>query len=130
MFLHDAYHEETVENEKRIVLKLDPRLSPIKVAIMPLQKKPEELLQKSNEIWKKLSAQWVCDMDISGSIGKRYRRQDEIGTPYCITVDFDTIGKGDKNLIDTVTIRERDSMKQERIPITMLEEYIRQRIPA
>ncbi|MCX6807682.1 MAG: glycine--tRNA ligase [Patescibacteria group bacterium] len=127
-FMSDAYCEEEVDGEQRVVLKFDPRIAPMKVAILPLQKKPEALIEKSDEIWQNLAKNWMCDFDVAGSIGKRYRRQDEIGTPFCVTIDFDTIGQGDKKLKDTVTIRERDSMKQERIKIKDLVEYLEERL--
>ncbi len=117
-FLHDAYTEEEVEGETRVVLKLDKRIAPIKVAVFPLQKNKEELVEKAREIYKELSSCYMCEFDETGSIGKRYRRQDEIGTPYCITIDFETIEKD-----NTVTIRDRDTMKQERIKIEELKQF-------
>lgn len=103
-FIDNAYTKEEVkEGEERIVLKLDPRLSPVKVAILPLMKK-EELSIPAKSIWKDLSKKYFCEFDISGSIGKRYRRQDEIGTPYCLTFDYDSITD------ESVTVRDRDTM--------------------
>lgn len=114
-FLCNAYDEEEVDGDKRVVLHLHPALAPIKVAILPLQKK---LNGKAEEIFEKLSKKFVCEFDAAGSIGKRYRRQDEIGTPLCVTIDFDTLED------ETVTIRERDTMSQLRINISELENYI------
>lgn len=114
-FLCDAYREETVNEDTRVVLGLDKKLAPIKVAILPLSKK---LSDKSNELFQMLKDTFVCDHDITQSIGKRYRRQDEIGTPLCVTVDFDTLED------QAVTIRERDSMNQERIPIEKLKSVL------
>jgi len=117
MFLDSAYHEEEVKGEKRVVLKLAKHLAPIKVAILPLSKKPDlENIAKS--IWEKISQNWMTEYDMTGSIGKRYRRQDEIGTPYCVTIDFETINDG------AVTVRDRDTMEQERIKIEELENYL------
>ena len=113
-FLCNAYEEEEVEGETRVVLHLHHALAPIKVAILPLQK---QLNEKAEAIYANLSKKYSCEFDQSGSIGKRYRRQDEIGTPYCITVDFDTLED------DTVTIRERDTMSQIRIKIDELDAY-------
>ena len=101
--------------ETRIVLKLDKRLSPIKVAVLPLFKK-EHLQSKAREIWQTLNKIYMSEYDESGSIGKRYRRQDEIGTPYCVTVDYDTVDEVSPNY-NTVTIRDRDTMEQRRIKI-------------
>ena len=98
------------------MLKFSPCISPYKVAILPLVKNKEELVIKAREIYKTLSLRWKCFYDQNGAIGRRYRRQDEIGTPLCITIDFDTIEKD-----NCVTIRDRDSMKQERISISKLE---------
>jgi glycyl-tRNA synthetase len=116
--LCDAYEEETLENgEMRTVLHLHPRVAPVKVAIFPLMKK-ELLVEKAEGIFQTLQKHWLCEYDESGAIGKRYRRQDELGTPFCITVDFDTLENG------TVTLRDRDSMKQERVPIDKLHEVL------
>jgi glycyl-tRNA synthetase len=117
-FLCDAYDEEVVDAEKndsRVVLRLHPALAPYSCAVLPLSKK---LGEHCEPIVKNLSKYFSVDYDDAGSIGKRYRRQDEIGTPFCITVDFDTLE--DK----CVTVRERDSMKQERISIDSIRAYI------
>ena len=121
-FLVDAYHEEEVPNAKggtdtRTVLRLDPRLSPIKAAILPLSRN-EQLSPLAKEIASDLRLDWNIDFDDAGAIGRRYRRQDEIGTPFCITVDFESLD--DK----AVTIRHRDSMQQERIAIADLHAYL------
>lgn len=110
--LCDAYVEEEVNGETRIVLKFSPKIAPVKVAVLPLSKKPE-LQVVSEKVYKKLaqSTGWNIEYDETQSIGKRYRRQDEIGTPYCVTVDFESLND------DSVTIRERDSMKQTRVKI-------------
>jgi len=104
--------------EKRIVMRFSPRLAPIKVAVFPLLKNRPELVAKAREIFTDLRQTWAADYDQSGAIGRRYRRQDEIGTPFCVTVDFDSLEQ------DTVTIRERDSMKQERIPVSGLRAWL------
>jgi len=117
--LCDAYTEEKAEDDVRIVLKLDKKLAPVKVAVFPLMRNKPELVAKAKEIFDNLKTQYMCEFDDNGNVGKRYRRQDEIGTPYCITVDFDTLEKGD------VTVRDRDTMKQERIEIIKLEEYLK-----
>ena len=121
MFLDNAYTEEEVNGEMRTVLKIDKRLSPIKVAILPLSKK-EELTGPAKEIWEKLKDNFMVEYDETQSIGKRYRRQDEIGTPYCVTVDFETLN--DK----AVTVRDRDTMVQERIAIDKLEKYFGEKL--
>ncbi len=118
-FLCDAYDEEELENDSRIVLRLHPFLAPIKVCIMPLSKKLQE---PAMELFKLLAPIGYCEYDEAGSIGKRYRRQDAIGTPYCVTVDFETAQDG------CVTVRERDSMRQERVKIDDLVSYIEKRI--
>ncbi|PIQ26772.1 glycine--tRNA ligase [bacterium (Candidatus Blackallbacteria) CG17_big_fil_post_rev_8_21_14_2_50_48_46] len=109
--LADAYQEEEVNGETRAVLRLHPSIAPIQVAILPLSKK---LNDDAYKLYKQLQTQFVCDFDTTQSIGKRYRRQDEIGTPYCVTLDFDSLED------QAVTIRERDTMSQERIPIAEL----------
>jgi len=112
--LCDAYEEEQLENgEMRTVLHLAPRIAPVKAAIFPLMKK-EPLVQKAEHVFEQLQPFMHCEYDESGAIGKRYRRQDELGTPFCITIDFDTLEN------DTVTLRDRDTMKQERVPISEL----------
>ena len=115
-FLCNAYDEEEIgEGDVRTVLRLHPALAPFKAAILPLTKK---LSDKSDEIYDELSKYFMIDTDVSGSIGKRYRRQDEVGTPFCITVDFDTFED------DCVTVRFRDTMEQERIKISELKDFI------
>lgn len=113
-FLCNAYDEEEIDGETRVVLHLHPALAPVKVAILPLQK---QLVEKADEIFKTLSKKYSCDFDLSGSIGKRYRRQDEIGTPFCVTVDFDTLED------NTVTVRDRDTMSQVRVRVDELDNY-------
>ena len=119
-FLCDAYNEEKIdEKDTRVVLKLHPALAPFKACVLPLSKKLGENAEKIKD---KLSKHFMVDYDDSGSIGKRYRRQDEIGTPFCITYDFDSENDG------CVTIRDRDTMKQERIKIDDLKNYIENKI--
>ena len=119
-FLCNAYEEEEIaEGDVRTVLHLHPSLAPYKVAILPLSKK---LSEKANEVYDKLSRKFMCDYDETGSIGKRYRRQDEIGTPFCVTIDFDTLED------ETVTIRDRDTMEQIRLKIDELESWIEEKI--
>ena len=117
MFIDKAYTEEEISGEIRTVLKFDKRLAPIKVAIFPLMKNRPELVGKAREIYDNLKLSFMCEFDDNGNVGKRYRRQDEIGTPYCVTVDFDSLEKGD------VTVRDRDTMEQERVKIEELENY-------
>lgn len=121
----EAYTEETVgENDIRIVLKLPKKLAPVEVAVFPLMKNKPELVAKARELFSSLKEDFRVEFDDNGNVGKRYRRQDEIGTPYCVTVDFDTIGAGeDKSLEGTVTVRDRDTMKQERVKIEELQGY-------
>ena len=121
-FLCDAYDEEVVDAEKndvRVVLHLHPALAPVKAAVLPLSKK---LSDKAGEVYAELCKHFNVDFDDAGSIGKRYRRQDEIGTPFCITYDFDTENDG------CVTVRERDSMEQVRLPISELRAYLEDKI--
>ncbi|MBP3937865.1 MAG: glycine--tRNA ligase [Clostridia bacterium] len=121
-FLCDAYDEEVVDEEKgdtRVVLRFHPALAPIKAAVLPLSKK---LNEQAEEVYTMLSKRFMVEFDDAGSIGKRYRRQDEIGTPFCITYDFDSVEDG------CVTIRDRDTMSQERIAIDKLCEYIQEKI--
>ena len=129
-FLCDAYDEEVVDAEKndvRVVLRLHPALAPFKCAVLPLSKK---LASPAGELFASLSKEFMCDYDDAGSIGKRYRREDEIGTPFCITVDFQTVGDPEKGVEadGCVTVRERDSMEQVRIPMGSVAAYIRERM--
>lgn len=117
-FLVEAYDEEVIDAEKndvRVVLRLHPALAPVKAAVLPLSKKLSEGAEK---VYEALSKDFNIEFDESGSIGKRYRRQDEIGTPFCITYDFDSENDS------CVTVRDRDSMQQVRMPISQLKEYI------
>ncbi len=120
-FLVDSFHEDVVEDETRTVLRLHPALSPLKAAIFPLVKK-EGMPEMAENIEKELRKRFLVTYDESGAVGKRYRRQDEIGTPFCITVDGESVQNG------SVTIRERDSMKQERIAATALLDHIGSRV--
>ena len=120
-FLMAAYDEEQVNDDTRTVLRLHPRLAPYKIAVLPLSKK-DTLLPKAEEILEMLQPHFMCDYDITQAIGKRYRRQDEIGTPYCVTIDFDSLDD------DAVTVRERDSMHQERVPTSELVNYLTQQL--
>jgi glycyl-tRNA synthetase len=122
-FLHEAYTEEVAEGEVRTVLKFDRRLAPVKVAVFPLLKNKPQLVEKAREIFRGLSSRFACEFDDNGNIGKRYRRQDEIGTPFCVTIDFDTVEKD-----DSVTVRERDSMEQERVRIAELDAYLSKKL--
>ncbi|MDX1689960.1 MAG: glycine--tRNA ligase [Acidimicrobiia bacterium] len=119
-FLLDAYHEEEVDGDTRTVLKLHPKLAPVKVAVLPLSKK-DDLVEVTQEVAAGLRAHWPIEVDVTQSIGRRYRRQDEIGTPYCVTVDFDTLDDR------AVTVRDRDTMAQDRIPIENLVAYLEER---
>ncbi|MBQ7465492.1 MAG: glycine--tRNA ligase, partial [Oscillospiraceae bacterium] len=127
-FLVEAYDEEVVDeakNDVRVVLHLHPALAPFKCAVLPLSRK---LSDKAREVYADLAKDYMVDFDETGSIGKRYRREDEIGTPYCITVDFDTVGDEEKAGDGCVTVRERDTMEQVRIPISELREYLREKL--
>jgi len=130
--LSEAYVEEKLSNgETRVVLKLKPALSPIKVAVLPLKKNADEIVAIAKQIKNSLQAtgEMRAVYDDSAGIGKLYRRQDEIGTPFCVTVDFDTLGRGDDvSLQNTVTVRDRDTMEQQRIAIDELAGYVRTRI--
>lgn len=117
--LSDAYEEEQLEKDSRIVLHLHPAVAPVKVAVLPLTKKQSELATK---VYQDLAKEFNVEFDVAGQIGKRYRRQDAIGTPYCVTVDFDSVND------QTVTLRERDSMEQIRLPIDELVSYIQDKI--
>jgi glycyl-tRNA synthetase len=127
-FLLDGYDEDEAPNakggvDKRVVMRFDPRLAPVKVAVLPLSRN-EDLSPKARALATDLRKRWIVEYDDAQGIGRRYRRQDEIGTPFCVTVDFDTLTD------DAVTVRERDSMTQERIPLSSVESYLVERLPA
>jgi glycyl-tRNA synthetase len=126
-FMLDAYHEDEAPNakggvDKRVVLRLDRRLAPVKVAVLPLSRNAE-LSPKARDVASALRRNWNTDFDDAGAIGRRYRRQDEIGTPFCVTVDFDSLND------QAVTVRERDTMTQERVSIDKLEGYLAAQLP-
>lgn len=121
--LLEFYVEEEIEGadgkkETRTVMKFPKNLAPVKAAIFPLLRNKPELVKKAREIYDNLKSKWMCEFDDNGNIGKRYRRQDEIGTPFCVTVDFDTLSD------NSVTVRDRDTMQQERVKIDELEKYL------
>lgn len=118
----EAYTEETMEEETRVVLKFPPKLAPVKVAVFPLLKNKPELVAAAESVFNVVKKNWQCEFDDNGNIGKRYRRQDEIGTPYCVTVDFDSLE--DKK----VTVRDRDTMKQERVAIADLVSFFAEKL--
>ncbi|MDP3902073.1 MAG: glycine--tRNA ligase [bacterium] len=124
MLLSDAYDEDEMNGEKRVVLKFKPKIAPVKAAVFPLLKNKPELVAKAREVFKLVrgAIDGMVMFDDNGNIGKRYRRQDEIGTPYCLTIDFDTLND------DTVTVRDRDTGKQERIKINELPEFLKNKI--
>jgi glycyl-tRNA synthetase len=115
----DAYREEEVKGDKRIYLKFAPAVAPIKVAVFPLQK-DEKLREMAKPVYQQIKSSYVSEFDDNGNIGKMYRRQDEIGTPLCVTIDFTSLED------HSVTVRNRDTMKQERIPTASLMNYIRE----
>jgi glycyl-tRNA synthetase len=118
--LADAYTEDEMNGEVRTYLKFHPRVAPIKAAVFPLLKNKPELVAKAREIYENLKKEIPQIMwDDNGNVGKRYRRQDEIGTPFCVTVDFDTLGEKPE-LLDTVTLRDRDTGEQQRVAIQEL----------
>ena len=118
-FLADAYREEEVRGEKRVVLRLHPELAPVSVAVLPLLKKRDDIVETAQKIRDELAKRWIAVYDDTAAIGRLYRRQDEVGTPYCVTVDVQTVGDRDKGEAGDgkVTIRDRDSMDQARVPI-------------
>jgi glycyl-tRNA synthetase len=120
-FLIDAYHTEEVEGETRVVLQLHHRLAPYKVAVLPLSKRTE-LIEPAEKLAEELRKRWMVELDITQSIGRRYRRQDEIGTPFCVTVDFDSLEDG------AATIRDRDSMAQDRVAMGNIADYLASRL--
>lgn len=117
----DAYTEEEVNGETRVVLKFNKKIAPVKVAVLPLSKK-EELTKPTLEVFENLNEKFICQYDETQSIGKRYRRQDEIGTPYCVTFDFESLED------NAVTVRDRDTMEQERIKVNELENYLSEKL--
>ena len=126
--LVEAYDEEVIDAEKndtRVVMHFHPTIAPFKVAVLPLSKK---LSDKAMEIYNDLAKDFVVDYDDAGSIGKRYRREDEIGTPFCVTVDFETVGDENTPADNAVTVRDRDTMEQVRIPISELHNYIAEKV--
>jgi len=121
--LCNAYEEQKLTDEKgkedvRVVMHFSPRIAPVKVAVFPLVKNKPELYAKAREIFGQLQRRWACFWDESGAIGRRYRRMDEAGTPFCVTIDFQTLEDG------TVTLRDRDTMKQERLTVPALREKL------
>jgi len=120
-FLIDAYTEDEVEGEARTVLRLHHRLAPYKVAVLPLSKKGE-LIEPAEKLAEELRRRWMVELDVTQSIGRRYRRQDEIGTPYCVTVDFDSLDDG------AATIRDRDSMAQDRVAMDRISDYLAEKL--
>ncbi|HSL56665.1 MAG TPA: His/Gly/Thr/Pro-type tRNA ligase C-terminal domain-containing protein, partial [Acidimicrobiales bacterium] len=120
-FLLAAYDEEEVKGETRVVLRLHHRIAPYQIAVLPLSKK-DDLVPPAQEVLGLLQPHFMCDYDETQSIGRRYRRQDELGTPYCVTIDFDTLDD------HAVTVRDRDSMEQERVPIAELLDWFRGRM--
>ena len=125
--LNKYIKENGLENDVRVVLHLKPSIAPIKASILPLSKK---LGDKAMELRDELAKHFMVDYDDTGSIGKRYRRADEIGTPYCVTVDFDTVGDPEKGVEpdNAVTIRDRDTMEQVRVPISELKNWLAEHI--
>ena len=129
----EAYEVETITNEKgkeeeRTVLRFDPKMAPIKCAVFPLLKNKPELVAKAKEVQDLLRPMMNVTYDETGAVGRRYRRQDEAGTPFCATIDFDTIGENGPENEGTITLRERDSMEQTRIKIEDLPAHLLQRI--
>ena len=125
-FLIDAYTEDEAPNakggmDKRTVLRLDPRLAPVKAAVLPLSRHAD-LSPKARDLAAELRKNWNIDFDDAGAIGRRYRRQDEVGTPFCVTVDFDSLSD------DAVTVRERDTMTQERVAMNAVADYLAVRL--
>ena len=122
-FLVDAYEEEGEGKDKRTVLRFHPRIAPITVAVFPLVKK-EGMPEKAEEVERELRRRFRTAIEFNQSIGRRYRRQDEVGTPFCVTIDGETMEDG------TVTLRERDTMNQERVPLGELSSLLEQKIEA
>jgi len=120
--LTSAYDEDTIDGEPRKILRFHPAVAPVKVAVYPLVKNKPEIIQIARDLFEKLQMRYNCEWDISGTIGKRYRRSDENGTPYCITVDYESITDG------SVTVRDRDTTQQTRMKISDLFSYFSKEI--
>ena len=120
--LLSAYCEDELGGEKRVLLKLDPKIAPVKVAVFPLVSNKENIVAKAREVFEMLVPQIETRWDDIGNIGKRYRRQDEIGTPWCVTIDYQTLED------DTVTVRDRDTGNQERVSVKELVSYFQERL--
>jgi glycyl-tRNA synthetase len=120
-FLVDAYHEEEVRGEKRVVLNFHPEIAPLKIAVLPLLKKNDRIVETAKKLTGDLRRRWHAVYDETASIGRLYRRQDEVGTPFCVTVDVQTVGDDKAAADEKVTIRDRDTMEQVRVPIGNLE---------
>lgn len=118
-----AYAEDEVNGEKRNFLKFSPKIAPVKVAVLPLLKNKEELVSVARDLYDELKKRWNVSWDATGAVGRRYRRQDEVGTPFCITIDFDTIEKD-----AGVTIRDRDTTEQIRLPMDEVIPYLSKQI--
>jgi glycyl-tRNA synthetase len=129
--LSDAYHEDEMGGEKRTYLKLSPKIAPYLVSVFPLLKNKPELVAKAREVFDSIRKDSEFSgrvaFDDNGNIGKRYRRQDEIGTPFCMTIDFDTLGEN-PDLLDTVTVRDRDTGEQNRMPLADLKSYLKEKL--
>ncbi len=127
-FLCDAYAEEQVRNEKRVVLHFHPEIAPVKIAVLPLLRNRPEIVDRATQLCHQLRASWISVYDDTAAIGKLYRRQDEIGTPFCITVDVQTVGDKEKGEVgdQKVTVRDRDSMQQVRVPLAEIDSCMRE----
>ncbi|MEK7627110.1 MAG: His/Gly/Thr/Pro-type tRNA ligase C-terminal domain-containing protein, partial [Patescibacteria group bacterium] len=125
----DAFEEvetrsgkDNTKHEMETVLRLHPKIAPVKAAVFPLVKNKPEIVKKAREIYESLKKYWFVQYDETGAIGRRYRRQDEIGTPFCVTIDFDTLEN------ETVTVRDRDTMEQNRIKISEIKEFLENKL--
>jgi glycyl-tRNA synthetase len=123
-FMVDAYSQEEVRGEKRVVLKFHPELAPVKIAVLPLLKKNDRIVETAKKLCADLRKRWYSVYDDTASIGRLYRRQDEVGTPFCITVDVQTVGDDKAAADEKVTIRDRDTMQQIRIPVAKVPEIV------
>jgi len=123
-FMVDAYNQEEVRGEKRVVLKFHPELAPLKIAVLPLLKKNDRIVETAKKLCSDLRKRWYTVYDDTASIGRLYRRQDEVGTPFCITIDVQTVGDDKAAADDKVTIRDRDTMQQIRVSIANVPEIM------